>query len=956
MKNWRHVLIMAVTALALFGACVLLDSLSAVPPWPPSLSVQPSGVVSVSVDAGGDFVVLDKEGTRVWRMVKGSVPLVASVPGNAVSSVALAGDGSVWLALSDGLWRMDAQGRMMRTAAFEGGFGVGQRADGGVWAAYYLDGNAVFVDQDGAIWQSIPCGPPKAAGMCDQGVLVLTREGDLSLNGQPLTGAFEGAPSSNGVGFLPTTLAAHGPRVLIADMASEAVYELVSLKMDPARLPALTGASWGEYADLVAERGGYRCVSVAGGQLIGARGDSLILRRDQGVTQAVTSVRLSAPLSVLKLALYACAAACAALCLILLFILLKSLLFRSASDFSGRAVQLFVFLTIFVAFLFATGSASYSAMLDAEEEVQLRQVAVIASLTLREGDYSDIADLSFSADERVTSSVRMLERVVSASEGLSAAAYVLRGEEPRLLAKTGEVSADFLSRAVGSADITGRTGPYVGALTRGEAAFFKDESGASVGIAPVFDINGAIIAAVEVRHDLSLLRAENEAFMREMTLSLLATLIVILFFFLEVNLLLESRFAAAGRSGADPKAARAVGCVMFTAGNFPLLLLPLLAEKLYRASPLPGIGLEIAQMAPMTAFMLGMALAVLPFSRLMERKGWKPGFVLSAAFLGGGYALAAVSLALNSFYGFLFTLVLAGMGMGLCGQALQNYVYAAVGEGDAAESLSELNSGMFAGANIGVVFGGMIAERAGDGVLFVVAACVAGVALLMGWAWTPNLKSADTEDGTRGGSLASFIFDRRVFGFLFFMLIPAVILSFFVVHYLPIYADAQGASPNIATWGYLVQGVIIIYFGPMLTRVLSSKLSQPVIVALSFAVAVAGIAVFAVIPTLGAAIIGCVLLGLADAGGQSARGEYFVSLPASARIGQARALGAYGLVENIAQTVGPAAFIPVVAAGPALGMGLFAVIGAVFFLLFAVASFAGQTRVLRRNKAESKEL
>ena len=187
-------------------------------------------------------------------------------------------------------------------------------------------------------------------------------------------------------------------------------------------------------------------------------------------------------------------------------------------------------------------------------------------------------------------------------------------------------------------------------------------------------------------------------------------------------------------------------------------------------------------------------------------------------------------------------------------------------------------------------------------------------------------------------STLRFLLRPRVFVFFLFMLAPYLICASFLSYFFPIFGEENGLSASFVAQAFLISGVIAIYLGPTLTRVVTKYLGAQRGLILATGIYVAAFLIFALNPTVGTCFFIIALLAVADSFGLSMQAVYFSALPEVRIYGSGKAMGINSTVESIAQTVGPMIFAAVLMLGVERGVMLLAEGVGVMLLVFVISA------------------
>ena len=482
------------------------------------------------------------------------------------------------------------------------------------------------------------------------------------------------------------------------------------------------------------------------------------------------------------------------------------------------------------------------------------------------------------------------------------------------------------------------------------SAFSSADGHYAFTLAPITDESGQVIALIEVGTDLYAFTAANEALIRETLLTVLMIVITCILLFSEATVFVEA--IRRNRRERRQKLLRDVGIVrpivflIFFAGNMSTAFLPVYGMQLW--NPAMGIQREFASAIPLSAEVLLTAVFSLFGGFLVDWLGAKK-------LIGAGSILFMAGLGLCGVAPDLWYLiggsVVLGIGEGLVLVAFNAFISNYKEEEQRNRGFSGYNAAYLSGMNCGTVVGSLAADQVGYRNVFYIAAAVtlASLALAMVCLNRQTVSDKVEEKEKKGISTLGFLLRPRVFIFFLFMLMPYLICASFLSYFFPIFGEENGLSTSFVAQAFLISGVIAIYLGPTLTRIVSRRMGARGGLILSSGIYVIAFALFALSPSVGMAFFIIALLAVADSFGLSMQAVYFSDLPEVRLYGAGKAMGINSTVESIAQTVGPMIFAAVLMLGVEQGVMLLAEgMGAV------LAVFVLSVLVDRR-KAKSEE-
>lgn len=504
---------------------------------------------------------------------------------------------------------------------------------------------------------------------------------------------------------------------------------------------------------------------------------------------------------------------------------------------------------------------------------------------------------------------------------------------------------------------------YIKAYNDGSILTLKEsdaEGDWMYGVGPVYDSDGEISGLLEVGTDLYGFTQENARLKNNLILEIATILIIIILMLIEItilsNIITEKRRQKAlypnglpGITSVDASSIRPICYIIYTAGFMSQAFIPLLMKKLY--TPMPGLPENLAIGLPISAEALFIAISAVIGGYLIDRKGWKTIFITGLAIFTLGQLLSALA---GSAPLFVLARMVSGTGFGLSLISMQSFVILPSNEEDRNTGISALNSGAFAGINTGVVIGSMLAERIGFSNVFFISSFLALISLILGMKFMNNYIASGKNENRKQNSvrtLLKFLSNSRVLTFFLLIFIPIAILVMFLDFYFPLFAENQGLTPANIGRAFLLNGLSIVYLGPLLSKYLTKYLGNRMTLIISGLITISAIVQFALQGTLLSAFIAVIMLGISESFGITAKITWFTSLPAVKELGEGKALGYYGLAENLGQVLGPIVYGSVIVLGISKGIGS---MGLVVLALLAVFSIT--TLRFRTHKAANDDI
>ena len=465
---------------------------------------------------------------------------------------------------------------------------------------------------------------------------------------------------------------------------------------------------------------------------------------------------------------------------------------------------------------------------------------------------------------------------------------------------------------------------YATGIPQQASAFSSADGHYTFTEAPIMDENGEVIGLIEVGTDLYAFTAANEALIQETLLTVLMIVVTCVLLFSEATVFFEA--LRRNRQERKRHIARDVGIIrpivflLFFAGNMSTAFLPVYGMGLWDASM--GMQQEVAAALPLSAEVFFTAVTSLLGGFSVGWLGTKKQIVLGGAFVIAGLGLCGFAPTLWYLIG---GSVVLGIGEGLMLVALNTFISNYGEEEQRNRGFSGYNAAYLSGVNCGTVVGSLAAEQFGYRNVFYIAVAISLVSLILAAVCLyQQAGGGEEEKEEKGMSTLRFLLRPRVLVFFLFMLTPYLICASFLSYFFPIFGEENGLSTSFVAQAFLISGVIAIYLGPTLTRVVSKRLGDRGGLILATAIYVAAFAIFALHPTVGTCFAIIAMLAVADSFGLSMQAVYFSALPEVRLYGSGKAMGINSMVESIAQTVGPMIFAAVLLLGVEQGVMLLA--------------------------------
>jgi len=362
-------------------------------------------------------------------------------------------------------------------------------------------------------------------------------------------------------------------------------------------------------------------------------------------------------------------------------------------------------------------------------------------------------------------------------------------------------------------------------------------------------------------------------------------------------------------------------------------------NKLYR--PILGLPKDVVLGLALSGEMLGGILAIIIAGWLMGRKGWKSIFSMGALLLVAGNLLSGFS---HSIIPYIIARGIAGLGLGCMLMTIRTLV---VSLPESNTAIAEFSAGSVAGLNCGGVIGGMLAERIGYNTVFFLAAAIVIIpfAFIHKFMGQYEIKGRKTSNESALAKFANFISDKKTIVFLVCIFAPHLINGSFLEYYFPLFASGNNLSQSDISRGFLLNGLFIIYLGPVLTRYATEKLGNLKGIIIAMFIVFYALINFTLFGTIFASFATIILLGIAESFGTSLETTYFLSLEGIKNLEINQGIAYFSLMVYLNRMLGPMVYGMALSLGTRMGVGIIGLGVLILLLLFIFFS----KYELRRN-------
>lgn len=469
-------------------------------------------------------------------------------------------------------------------------------------------------------------------------------------------------------------------------------------------------------------------------------------------------------------------------------------------------------------------------------------------------------------------------------------------------------------------------------------------------IKPVLDGAGNVVAAMEVGVNLDAQNSRTRALVWNVVFGVMSMAVVLLMVVIETLMYAEHRERRAalppGAAAAGRFPLRTLAFVVFLADCMQDPFVSILANQLYE--PFLGIAPSVGAALPLSAQVLFAALSSFVCGSLVRRTGVKR--MLTAGFLiqMAGFLLCGVFM---RYFGLLLGKSLIGVGFGAIVVCMNSVAAAGEGEEETAAAFTAVNAGTLAGITVGAGVGSIILSFSNFSMVYYIAALILTIGLLLAM-FGEDYREPVARGKRQRIHVFRFLANRPVWTFLLLLLMPFLIAISYREYFFPLYAAQMGMTETDIGRIYLLCGLVVIYLGPVLTRVLVGKLSGKWTAVLASALMIVATLLFSFLPTAAAAVAGLLLLSIAISFGYAAQSTYFASLPQVRAYGESRAMGSYSLFDNGGQTLGPVVYGMVLMGGFQKGVGIIGLALLALLGLFLLGNLGGKPKKAKKGTVE----
>ncbi|MDA3900291.1 MAG: MFS transporter [Spirochaetes bacterium] len=475
-------------------------------------------------------------------------------------------------------------------------------------------------------------------------------------------------------------------------------------------------------------------------------------------------------------------------------------------------------------------------------------------------------------------------------------------------------------------------------------------------VGPVYDSGGELVALIEIGTDLFSFTQENRKLYRQIILEVMTLVVIFTLLLIELAFLGQinrmSRDVNSSRNNFYSPAfyARPLNFMVTTAISMSIAFVPVMMKNLQ--VPLYGIPEDVITALPISLEMLFFAIALIIGGQFTQRGHWRSVQGIGLFIIAMGLLLSGLS---TNMYVFMIARAITGLGSGLSFISFRSLVNTEPNPQKRSMSYSHFYVGMIAGVNVGVIFGSFLADQFDFARVFFSAAALTLFASFIIIMVIRRINTTLLTSHRVRPSLSqvfSFLCSRKVLIYFLLSILPTYTAGMFLVYYFPLFAHQQGFSISDIGRLFIVNGLFVIYLGPLLSGVLKRKTSDKKALIIGSLGWAGALLIFAVTGSIAGAIATLVVMGIVEGFCVTAQNDYFMNLEQVAHVGEDNAAAYLEVAAKIAEIAAPVLFGFILLVGPEKGIGLLAAAIFIFTILFIPLSSNKKNVISHGEKVE----
>ena len=336
------------------------------------------------------------------------------------------------------------------------------------------------------------------------------------------------------------------------------------------------------------------------------------------------------------------------------------------------------------------------------------------------------------------------------------------------------------------------------------------------------------------------------------------------------------------------------------------------------------------------------SLLLLVFSKKIS--SWQSTLAIAITMIAIAMFLAYIT---NNAYLFILSRIFYGLGYGCFIFSCQLFVLSTAKASEKAYGFALFSSGIFSGLLCACAFGGLIADRYGYAMVFLVSSLILCIALIVlaiiKLSYSNNAHSLleESNKSINVSALFAFLKDKNVLSLFFFQAIPysALIIGLFNF-FLPVNMQSNGFQASIVGQINIIYTLIIVIFAPKFGSLIDKSNNKYLYLTLGvLCAAIAPIFFMQQDHILLGAITAMIFLGLSTAINDSGQVAIMSNYKAAAIFGHKQSLLLLDIFLRIGQMIGPLIIAFALSFGNTSNFMYISLIAVVLSLLFSAIQF-----------------
>lgn len=354
-----------------------------------------------------------------------------------------------------------------------------------------------------------------------------------------------------------------------------------------------------------------------------------------------------------------------------------------------------------------------------------------------------------------------------------------------------------------------------------------------------------------------------------------------------------------------------------------------------------GLSTDLTASIPLTAELLAIMLFSMIFARFFSKTALRFFIYITGALVILGNVLCASAAGPVAL---ILSRCLCGAGFAGIKHVLNNIIsFGSEEEKRTGLNIAGMNAGLLGGIMCGGSLGAVIANSMGISFTYLFTAGILLVVLIIMLYIIPwrllkqNMKESlpQTEKAQKG--MLSVLMKGNVLKYLFMVTLPLNLGLMFIVAFIPSYVQKMNLPVLLISYGYLINGLIGIYLGPALVKLLTGKLGRTASVSVMLAMGGAAVLVLGIQPSIAIILLSTALMGLFDGFGSPVATDYFLAMPEiKDKVEVSNSLAIIGVLGNATQMVSPMIYGWLMLMATVTGFNTLMLLGGVFVAFAAL--------------------